>query len=271
MRTNVLGASPEEVLRTTLERTGGECYVVNPTVGTVEGLLSVLADLEPVSVSLLAEEATLRRIADTFTTASAAADRCEAGRLALRAAPDDGDALVVTDEAVVTLVDLDGVAGGLVAGEPALVAAARDRYETRWREATPFDIRTPTITRVRESLTGRLGAEAAADFDEMLGSVASARGGGPVDEVAVALLVAARHGELLYDVSRWGEELGIASKATFSRKKTELEELGLLETERVPIDVGRPRLRLRLAEGRLREATPTEVVDAARAALTGTG
>ena len=63
----------------------------------------------------------------------------------------------------------------------------------------------------------------------------------------LCLLAAARNEQLLYDVSRWGEEVGLASKATFSRTKTALENAGLVGTEKVPIDVGRPRLRLTLA------------------------
>ncbi|WP_256370423.1 DUF5821 family protein [Halorubrum sp. SD690R] len=36
----------------------------------------------------------------------------------------------------------------------------------------------------------------------------------------------------------------MASKATFSRAKSALEDAGLIETEKVPLDIGRPRLRL---------------------------
>ena len=43
----------------------------------------------------------------------------------------------------------------------------------------------------------------------------------------------------------------IASKATFSRTKTRLEDAGIIDTEKVPIDVGRPRLRLKLGDERL--------------------
>jgi hypothetical protein len=84
-----------------------------------------------------------------------------------------------------------------------------------------------------------------------------------LDEVAVSLLVAAKHEQLLYDISHWGEDEGVASKATFSRTKTNLEEQGLLETEKVPIDVGRPRLRLLLGNERLREADAEELVGVA--------
>ncbi len=96
----------------------------------------------------------------------------------------------------------------------------------------------------------------------------TARGGGDgLDEVTIALLVAARHNVLLYDISKWGEDVQLASKATFSRTKNLLEDSGLLATEKVPIEVGRPRLRLVLANSKLKEAPVEEVVRHAQAEL----
>ncbi|RJX46853.1 hypothetical protein DP106_15410, partial [Halonotius pteroides] len=93
------------------------------------------------------------------------------------------------------------------------------------------------------------------------------RDGTGLDEVTVSLLVAARNGDLLYDISRWGEDVGIASKATFSRTKTRMEESGVIETEKVPIDVGRPRLRLRLGDERLDVDDESEFARVARSLL----
>ena len=45
-----------------------------------------------------------------------------------------------------------------------------------------------------------------------------------------------------------GRNAGIASKATFSRAKSALEDADLIETEKVPLDIGRPRLRLMATE-----------------------
>jgi predicted transcriptional regulator len=83
----------------------------------------------------------------------------------------------------------------------------------------------------------------------------------------VSLLAAAKHEELLYDISTWGEEVGMASKATFSRTKNQLEERGLIATEKVPIDVGRPRQRLLLGDERLRGAAAAELASAAQSLL----
>ena len=88
-----------------------------------------------------------------------------------------------------------------------------------------------------------------------------------LSEVTVALLVAAKNEQLLYDISKWGEDTGVASKATFSRTKTNLEERGLIDTEKVPIDVGRPRLRLKLADDRLTNVSAAELASVAQSVL----
>jgi DNA-binding MarR family transcriptional regulator len=113
-----------------------------------------------------------------------------------------------------------------------------------------------------------IGTDAVEDFDAVLETLDTARGGGEgLDEVTIALLVAANNGELLYDISRWGEDIRLASKATFSRSKNRLEDKGLIDTEKVPIDVGRPRLRLMLGHGGLQEADIETVTEKAQAML----
>uniref|UniRef100_UPI001E507812 transcriptional regulator TbsP domain-containing protein n=1 Tax=Halegenticoccus soli TaxID=1985678 RepID=UPI001E507812 len=57
------------------------------------------------------------------------------------------------------------------------------------------------------------------------------------------------------------------SKATFSRTKTRLEDMGLIDTEKVPIDVGRPRLRLKLGDDRLRRADAGDLAGVAQSFL----
>jgi hypothetical protein len=129
-------------------------------------------------------------------------------------------------------------------------------------------LRTPAISRVRSSLETEIGEATAADFDSVLASLATARGDGDgLDEVTISLLVAARNNELLYEISRWGEDVGLASKATFSRTKTRLEDMGLIDTESVPIDVGRPRLRLLVGDERLESADSDELATVAQSLL----
>ncbi|WP_336330833.1 transcriptional regulator TbsP domain-containing protein [Haloarcula sp. CGMCC 1.2071] len=71
---------------------------------------------------------------------------------------------------------------------------------------------------------------------------------GALDHISVALVAAAHSGALLNDLSTWSEEVGLASAATFSRRKQKLEDSGIIYTEKVPIEVGRPKQRLKLSD-----------------------
>lgn len=71
---------------------------------------------------------------------------------------------------------------------------------------------------------------------------------GALDHISVAIVAAAQSGALLNDLGTWAEDVGLASKATFSRRKQNLEEGGIIYTEKVPIEIGRPKLRLMLSD-----------------------
>lgn len=54
-------------------------------------------------------------------------------------------------------------------------------------------------------------------------------------------------------MAKWGEENNIASKATFSRRKDFLKNLGIITEENVETPFGRPKIRMALDEQKLRE------------------
>jgi hypothetical protein len=244
-----------------------DLFVVNPTAAVVEGLTNVAteSDGQPPSVRVLADGSLLKDVMDDFLVASNAADLIAADVLHLRT-PDGNaeNALVLTDDAVLALVSAGDRVAALADADTEFVTVVHDAYESAWEDADEFNLRTPPLSRVRATLGEEIGDAARADFDATLASLETARGDGEgLDEVTLTLLVAAKNEVLLYDISKWGEDVGIASKATFSRTKTRLEERGLVETEKVPIDVGRPRLRLKLGDDRLREADAAELADVA--------
>jgi hypothetical protein len=252
-----------------MEGASGDVFVVNPG-DSLNDLVGVMSEINGPKVHLLATDRTLKDEMDDFVIASNAADLAEAGRLELRTHESDSNTVVVTENSVVAVVSAGDHVAGLVTDDEAFNEAAYEAYKEQWADAEEFGQRTPAISRVRETLTERLGPGSTADFDEMLTSMETARGDAKgLDEVTISLLVAAKNRELLYDVSKWGEDIGIASKATFSRTKTRLVDLGLIETEKVPIEVGRPRLRLILGEDRLREAGSTELASVAQSVLAG--
>ncbi|GGN89913.1 MULTISPECIES: transcriptional regulator TbsP [Haloarcula] len=245
-------------------------YVVNPDRDTISALVTTLDEqTEPPEVRLLADERALKDVMDDFLVASTAADLVESGDLTMRLlAHVPTHSVAVTADSVFALVTIGDAVGGLGTDDSEFVDGAYEYYETTWEGAEAYSLRTPPITTVRSTLESEIGEATAADFDSVLGSLTTARGDGDgLDEVTISLLVAARNGELLYDISKWGEDVGLASKATFSRTKTKLEDMGLIDTEKVPIDVGRPRLRLMLGDERLESADADELATVAQSLL----
>lgn len=264
---NSVETSKTELLRSALENESGTVFGVGFDETTTEALLEVLEGLdEPPKVRLLARESVLKWVRDEYIHASAAADLVAADRLSLRTTDEPSEnVLVVTEGKVVSVVSAGSNVAGLVTDDVEFVESARERWQSVWETAAEFGLRTPARSRVEESLATEFGLDVESDFRTMLGVLSSGRGAeGGLDEVGVSLLTAAKHEELLYDISKWGEDVGVASKATFSRTKNPLEEMGLLDTEKVPVDVGRPRLRLLLGDERLREADAEEIASAAQ-------
>lgn len=266
MKSNVMERTVADVLREALAATDDELFVVAPDAETIKRLIQIVGEESP-PVRLLAEPTALRSAMDDFLLASRAADHVDANVLEIRSYDEGANALVVTDDAVVAVVRADGHAAGLTTNDEAFIKGANARFSAAWRTAEPYALRTPPLSKVRETLEDELGARTADDFDAILAALDADDGGADIDEVTVSLLVAARNEDLLYDISKWGEDVGIASKATFSRTKTRMEEQGLIETEKVPIDVGRPRLRLKLGDESLRDVDTDEFTRIARSML----
>lgn len=267
MSSNSVKTSKTELLCSALEGESGEIFGVGFDEETTEALIEILKDLdEPPRVRLLARESVLKWVRNDFIRASAAAELIAAETLSLRATDDPfKNVLVVTEEQVVSVVPVGERVAGLVTDDTEFSESAREHWESVWETAEEFNLRTPSRARVEESLATAFDPGVESDFRTMLGVLSTARGDEDgLDEVVVGLLAAAKHEELLYDISKWGEDTGVASRATFSRTKNQLEEMGLIATKKVPIDVGRPRLRLLLGDERLRGVDADELVSAAQ-------
>ncbi|MFH5801470.1 transcriptional regulator TbsP [Haladaptatus sp. CMAA 1911] len=216
-------------------------------------------------MQVLATPDVLKDSLDDFILASHVADLIDRGSLELRTTTDIArSSLIVSDDEVVTVVTLDSKTTGMRSADDELVENVRTTFMEDWDDGDAFNLRTPPLSRVQETLREEIGADAEDDFMMIAESVETIPGeDDELDEVAIALLVAANNEVLLYDISKWGEDTGVASKATFSRTKTRLEDRGLIETEKVPIDVGRPRLRLVLVPDDLEDVD--ELADKASA------
>ncbi|WP_458191083.1 transcriptional regulator TbsP [Haladaptatus sp. NG-WS-4] len=246
----------DETIHSLLEE-AGSILVVNPAPDVFRRVIMTATEFEDElpDIRVLATPDVLKTGVDDFILASQVADLVDANTLSLRTTTDIArNSLLVGDDQVVAIVSLDGGMTGLVSTDADFVENVRTTFADEWETGEDFSLRTPPISRVENTLADEFGEDVRDDFEMVLDSVDTVPGeDDDLDEVTIALLVAAHNEELLYDISKWGEDTGVASKATFSRTKTRLEDRGLIETEKVPIDVGRPRLRLFLVPDDLQD------------------
>jgi len=270
MEPNLIDTRLDAIVRKALDESEEPVLLVDPSEEAVTRLVRVAADRDDdPTARVLADRRVLKSAMQDFIVASNAADLIEQDRLELRTLDEEPDnSLLVTPSSVVALVETGSTVGGLTTDNDEFIEDAYRTFGETFETVEPFSMRTPPLSRVRETLAADIGHETEADFSAVLSSLETARGDGDgLDEVTISLLVAAKNEVLLYDISRWGEEVGIASKATFSRTKTSLEDAGIIDTEKVPIDVGRPRLRLKLGDDRLEDADGPQLATVAQSIL----
>lgn len=262
--------SREDILRVGLTQTEDPLYLLNPSQETMREFVHTHAEVEETPpVRLFADGAPLKDLTDDFLIASTLADLVAEDTVSIRVLERiPRHSLAVTEQFVLSLVEAGSHVRGLPTTEESFVESTYEYYDQLWKQADTFSLRTPPLSHIRDTLEEDIGPVVATDFDRVLDTLDSARGDGDgLDEVTISLLVAANNSELLYDISRWGEDIRLASKATFSRCKNQLEDNDLIDTEKVPIDVGRPRLRLMLANGDLQNADIEEVTQRAETYL----
>lgn len=123
----------------------------------------------------------------------------------------------------------------------------RDEFEHLRDSAEPLEFSFPAWSGLLEELEKMVDKDTRREFERLI-TAAQMENLGALDEVSVAIIAAAQSGALMYDLSRWGEDVGLGSKATFSRRKTTLQDDGIIYSEKVPVEVGRPRERVHLSD-----------------------
>ena len=227
----------------------GAAWLIDPTEELLRPALAARRQLSAgPTLHVLAPGARLRSFRESFRVASRAGDLVGREEVIFRAHDDDpGTTVLVGSEAAYVPVSVGTVRSVVPVTDEPFHEEALEWAEQRWADAGPFSLRTPPLSMVRETLEAEFGADARESFDRALAT--TERGNETeFDEVIAAIVVAAHHECLHYDLSRWGEDIGFASKATFSRKKKRLEEMGVIETEKVSVEMGRPRQRLVLRD-----------------------
>ena len=118
-----------------------------------------------------------------------------------------------------------------------------EEFDEIFNKSENLNLAVPSWKELLEGLAEATSSSTAAEFESLV-EAATPENLDSLDEISLALIAAARTGALQYDISNWGEEVNIGSKATFSRRKSSLVDDGIITTESVQMDIGRPRDRL---------------------------
>jgi hypothetical protein len=246
MAANIHEADAASVLRTAIDDVGANPLVVAPTRGVVDAAAAVATREDAPTARLLAAAEPFQTARRDFFCATRLADLA-AGPDGIRTGQSVGDAVVVGDDRAFALVSCGDCAGAVSAvGSDA--DRLRDGYETAFADGDTVSLRTPGRQALLERATEELGEAVAADLRAATAAADDGVGGDLTDGVSLLVLVGAVHSRQLYRLGSWAEDADLASKATVSRAKQRLEKAGLIETEKVPADVGRPRQRLHAVE-----------------------
>jgi hypothetical protein len=271
MRDEIGLGTPAALLASAVADAGPGAILTLPDIRFFRALGDSKSTAEwPDSLRVLATEATLAEVGREFLTATHVSDLAGDGPLDIRSVSDDTalQPLLITETGFVMFAGIGEERLCSVRtedGEPTDVLG--EQAEDLWETADEYRLRTPPYSRMLETLGEDLSGETAGDFQAVLESPQATRSvGESIDEVDVALLMGARNGQQLYHLGRWGEDAGLASSAKFSRQKRKMEEIGLIETEKVKRGVGRPRQRLLLSDD-LEGMSPDEIVATAESVM----
>lgn len=277
--------SPPSTLADRALAAASDALVVDPSPALVRGIVDIVAadgrtaadgstdTSTPPKVRLLCTGESAEAAFGDFLTAAAAVDARSADRLAVRTASGLDASLTVADGTVRAHVSLDDDdsadrpnAGFASGGDETACAVIEDAYDARWRDAEAYAFDVPGRTRIVESFADRW-ADAAETLGNLFRAAETLPRAGALDPVTACTLVGARHELLTMRLGEWAEEIDLSSRTEIARSKARLIEAGIVETEREPVGVGRPRHRLVLASDETTDPTGAELLDRGRAVL----
>jgi hypothetical protein len=265
----------------------GDVLAVSPPVDLAESLLVRLHDtaldvptetttdfddVRPVGsetesdgrvVRLLLDESDIDRLFETFRSTALAADLIESGQLAIRTTDELGQRLTLTEETAYAHVTVGDQITSLDASTESFCSSLRTEYEAMWDDATAFDPGVPALSRLLSTFADSFPS-AAETLAGVIGSDTEIERSGDFDPITVVGLVAARHELQTLEVSEWAEEIGLSSRTELSRVKSRLSNRDVVDTDRVPHGVGRPRQKLVVADETLSECPADSLLDEAR-------
>ena len=206
-------------------------------------------------VELLTDRATVTELRGLFFTTTRLVDHIQDEKIEIRAHDSHLSSLIITEgsiKAITGFPDADPTV--IETTEESFIEETIETFDDRFEAATEARFRKPGYTALLDTLQERFDESVVEDFRAALGEAKQPdRPSLEIDSVIVSILVGGYNELSFYQVSRWGEDVRLASRAKFSRKKQDLEESNLISYEKIPGEVGRPRHRLLLGEAVERE------------------
>lgn len=226
-------------------------FVTTSKVTDFTDLAIAMLESDPSArLKVLTDRQTITEVRRRFLTASHIADFVEAGSMQIRSEDRHLPSFLVTetDLTIVTGLD-DSLLETFTGAESEFVDSTYEEIERRFDAAREVSLRAPAYSAMLEEIGEDLGEPMQTDVESMLDrALATREDESAIDPTRLTLLAGARNEVQLYELSRWGEDAGVASRSKYSREKTRLEDLGVIDTEKVQTGVGRPRQRLVLAD-----------------------
>ena len=201
-------------------------------------------------IAILTDSDTIIELRELFFTTTCLVDYIQEDKVEIRAQDTHLPSLIITEDSIEATTGFPDADPTVVeTTEESLVEETTKTFDERFEEADGVTFQKPGYSSLLDTLQQEFDGSLVEDFEEALMEAKEPEQPAlEIDPVFVSILVGAYNGISFYQLSRWGEDIRLASRAKFSRKKGELEEEGIIDYENIPRPVGRPRHRLLVGE-----------------------
>lgn len=226
-------------------------YLVDPRIDDFATVVVAATRVSrPPTIDVLLDPTVYRRVQRWFPAAARLGDLVADDTVSVRhLAEIDTSPVIITPEHVAPILRVGSIYRVVPAEEPTRLSALQTAVARLWDRGTAVDTDDlPRWSTLVASARETLGDSVAAGVKTALTVADETENARDFDPTRAFVLVAAARESLLLETGGWTTETNVASRATVSRKKGELEAENVLTTEQTEIPVGRPRQRLLLTD-----------------------
>lgn len=201
-------------------------------------------------LDVMTDEDTITDLRNQFLTGAHLEEYIQNDVLRLRSQPSPLPTLLCTATDVLAIAGLpDGPQWVFETSDDEYLEATRQRFADEFQAASTPRLRHPNWSALCAAFEETFGADVLGNFKAGLRAALADDGRTlTIDPVHLSLLLGGFHELSFYELSRTAEAVQFGSPGTYSRKKRQLEDAGLIDVEAMETDVGRPRQRLLLGE-----------------------